>query len=69
MKLFARWRVKVWDRRLAKLRRAWQQAVERQGEHQHPEALDAVRVDRFFEQLVTQAMRRRTKWRKRSVGA
>ena len=66
MKAFARWRVKVWDRRLAAYRKAWNRAIDVADEHQHPEAYTARSVDETYEQLVTDALIRRTKWRKRA---
>lgn len=67
MKAFARWRLKVWDRRLARYRADWYAAIDRQSaDHMHPESLDAVSTDMFWERLVTQAMAKRTTWRKRA---
>lgn len=63
MKAFARWRVRVWDRRLARYRQEWNRAT---ADHMHPESLDAVSTDMFWERLVTQAMDKRTTWRKRA---
>lgn len=54
MRTFARWRMKVWDRRLETYRRAW---------HNTPE--DSL-VWYDLERLVTRALVRRTKWRKRA---
>lgn len=64
-KAFARWRLKVWTRRLAAMRREWSRAIESQDDHQHPEALAAVNEDLFWERLVTKALVKQTKWRKR----
>lgn len=63
MKAFARWRVRVWDRRLTAYRKAWHQAMD---DHQHPEAYAAVEVDVLYERLVTKALMKRTAWRKRA---
>lgn len=65
-KWFARWRVTVWDKRLASYRREWQLAIEHQDDHQHPEAFAAVNVDAFWERLVTKALAKRVLWRKRA---
>lgn len=64
---YARWRVKVWDKRLARYRKLWDgQMVQQTQDHMHPESLEAVSTDVFWAQLVTRAMRKRTKWRKRA---
>lgn len=65
-KRFCLWRVRVWDRRLAVYRHDWQAEIDGADEHQHPEALNAVTVDQFWERLVTQAQLKRVKWRKRA---
>lgn len=61
---YARWRVKVWDKRLARYRKEWNRVVV---PGQPDFALhEDVNTDAFWEQLVTRAMRKRTKWRKRA---
>lgn len=64
-KWFSRWRLQVWDNRLADYRKEWNRAIAAGDEHQHPEAFDAVNEDRFWERLVTRGMAKRVLWRKR----
>ena len=67
MKVFARWRMRVWDRRLKAHQKEWHQAIDAGADnHLHPESLHAVEQDVFYERLVTHALRKRTKWRKRA---
>ena len=56
MKRFARWRVKVWDDRLGKYRAAWNRAT----------LEDNQALEQLWETVVTKALVKRTKWRKRA---
>ena len=56
MKRFARWRVKVWDARLDKYRAAWNRAT----------LEDNQPLEQLWETVVTKALVKRTKWRKRA---
>jgi hypothetical protein len=55
---FARWRVRVWDKRLKRTRAIWHSAEQRTGSS----SLEAM----FWEGQVTKALAKRVKWRKRA---
>lgn len=63
MRAFARWRVRVWDRRLTTYRKAWNQATM---ENPGGLTLTDVDVDALYERLTTKALVKRTAWRKRA---
>jgi hypothetical protein len=61
VRAFARWRVRVWDRRLTAYRKAWNQATVKD-----PVGLARYDADALYERLTTQALVKRTTWRKRA---
>lgn len=64
-KWFARWRLRVWDRRLAVYRREWNRVTVAGPDPDHVgRYLDHVNAEAFWERLVTKALVKRTKWRK-----
>lgn len=64
-KWFARWRLRVWDRRLVVYRAEWDQASKDPDRQAAELAMDGVTADKFWERLVTKAMLKRTYWRTR----
>lgn len=66
-KWFARWRLQVWDNRLADWRREFNQVTVAGPDRKAAEqAIDGVTQERFYERLVTHCLRKRVLWRKRA---
>lgn len=63
MKAFARWRVRVWSRRLKAYQKEWNRVA---AADIGPREVNGVTVDQFYERLTTRALLKRTKWRKRA---